>query len=257
MKAVVLAGGAGTRMAPYTRILPKPLLPIGDRPILDIIVTQLREAGVREVVMATGYLSSLIETFFGDGSGFGLDISYVREETALGTAGPLASVEDLDETFILMNGDVLTSLSYAKLLDAHSSSDAIATIATHTEEIELDYGVVTLGESAGELRQIEGIAEKPRHSCQVSMGIYVFEPRVLEYIQPTVRMEFPDLITRLLAAGERVLSYQHDGYWVDVGQVHHLDGAVREFERAAERFVGSSPPNGRPSAARQATTPHS
>src|SRR5215217_2754487 len=135
MKAVVLAGGAGTRLEPYTKVLPKPLLPIGDRPILEIIVSQLREAGVVDVVMATGYLSGLIETYFGDGRAHGVKISYAREEIALGTVGPLATIDGLDDTFILMNGDVLCDPLFPELLDSHRASGAAATVATHGQEV--------------------------------------------------------------------------------------------------------------------------
>jgi NDP-sugar pyrophosphorylase family protein len=237
MKAVVLAGGAGTRLEPYTRILPKPLLPIGDRPILEIIVSQLREAGVRDVVMATGYLSSLIETYFGDGSSHGVRITYAREQTALGTVGPLATIEGLDETFILMNGDVLCEPPFPGLLDVHRSSGAAATVATHGQEVQIDYGVVELSEPVNGLRRISGFREKPRQAYRVSMGIYAFEPRVLDYLEAGRRMDFPDLIQRLVRAGETVVAHEHDGYWVDVGQVHDLEGAVKEFGLGAERFV--------------------
>jgi NDP-sugar pyrophosphorylase family protein len=243
MKAVVLAGGAGTRLEPYTRILPKPLLPIGDRPILEIIVAQLRQAGVREVVMATGYLSSLIETYFGDGRSHGVKITYAREQTALGTVGPLATIEGLDETFILMNGDVLCDPPFDPLLSAHRASGAAATVATHAQEVQIDYGVVELAEQVNGVRRISGFREKPRQAYRVSMGIHAFEPRVLDYVERGCRLDFPDLIQRLVDAGETVVSYEHEGYWVDVGQVHDLEGAVKEFGLGAERFVqGGEPP---------------
>lgn len=240
MKAVVLAGGTGTRLAPYTRILPKPLLPVGDRPILDIIIGQLRDAGVDEIVVATGYLSGLIETFFGDGLTYGVSISYAREVDPLGTAGPIATIDGLDETFIMMNGDILTTPPYAELLEAHRVSGAVATIATRPEEVEIDYGVVRLGEQVNGIHRIDAYEEKPTFVCQVSAGIYVFEPEVVEYVTPGERLDFPELLGRLLEAGQPVASHQHDGYWMDVGQLHHLEAAVQEFEGSAERFVGGS-----------------
>jgi NDP-sugar pyrophosphorylase family protein len=237
VKAVVLAGGAGTRLHPYTRVLPKPLLPIGDRPILEIIVAQLREAGIEEIVMATGYLSGLIEAFFGDGSVHGIPITYAREDRALGTAGPLTGIDGLDDSFLLMNGDVLTDPLYEPLLATHRSAGALATVATHPQEVEIDYGVVELGQAVDGTRRISAIREKPRHRYQVSMGIYAFEPRVLDYVDRERRMDFPELIERLLEDGQLVASYEHHGYWADIGQVHDLEAAVQEFERDAERFM--------------------
>lgn len=233
----MLAGGAGTGLHPYTRVLPKPLLPIGDRPILEIIVTQLREAGLEEIVMATGYLSGLIETFFGDGSAHGIRISYAREERALGTVGPLTTIGGLEQTFLLMNGDVLTDPVYEDFLRAHREGGGVATVATHAQEVEIDYGVVELGAGANGIRRIEAIQEKPRHTYQVSTGIYAFEPEVLDYIDHKGKMDFPELIERLLEDGKFVASYEHKGYWADVGQVHDLEAAVQDFEKDAERFV--------------------
>lgn len=236
----MLAGGEGTRLHPYTRILPKPLLPIGDRPILEIIVEQLRSAGVEEVVLATGHLSSLIETFFGDGSGYGMSITYAREDEERGTVGPLADIAGLDETFILMNGDVLTDPLYDDLLAAHRHAGATATIATHAQNVELDYGVVELGTRINGTRRIEQLREKPQSTYQVSMGVYIFEPEVLAQVPRDRRMDFPELIDRLIERDELVVSYEHRGYWIDVGQVHNLESAVQEYERRAERFVGQT-----------------
>lgn len=237
MNAVVLAGGQGARLEPYTRVLPKPLLPVGSRPILEIIIEQLREAGVTRVIVATGYLSGLIETYFGDGSALGIPISYSREVEALGTIGPLGSIGGLDETFILMNGDVLTSPIYGELIAAHLRSGAVATIATRAQVIDVDYGVLELGTSADGVRQISGIDEKPRYSLPVSMGIYAFEPEVLTYVERDHKLDFPDLVKRLLAAGESVAAYEHDGYWMDIGQLHHLETAVRDYEGDAADFA--------------------
>lgn len=240
MKAVVLAGGKGARLAPYTRVLPKPLLPVGDRPILEIIVGQLRDAGITDIVLATGYLSSLIETYFGDGRPYGVDISYAREAEQLGTAGVLASLPPLEDTFIMMNGDVLTTPLYAELLAAHRRSEAAATIAARMQEVDVDYGVLELGGAVGDLRRIDRIDEKPCYSWPVSTGIYAFEPVVQEHVEPGLRMDFPDLVSRLITAGETVAAYDHDGYWMDIGQLHDLEAAVQDFEGSAEDFVGQA-----------------
>jgi NDP-sugar pyrophosphorylase family protein len=237
VKAVVLAGGKGARLVPYTRVLPKPLLPVGDKPILEIIVAQLRDAGVREIVLATGYLSNLIQTYFGDGSSLGVKITYSCEESALGTIGPLASIDGLDETFILMNGDVLTTGFFPDLLAAHKTSGATATIASRLQTVDVDYGVLAMTPSADGLPRIDRIDEKPRYSWPVSMGIYVFEPRVLDFVPRDVKFDFPDLIERLIEADEVVAAYEHDGYWMDIGQLHHLEAAVRDYEGDAEAFA--------------------
>jgi NDP-sugar pyrophosphorylase family protein len=233
MKAVVLAGGQGARLTPYTKVLPKPLLPVGERPILELILGQLREAGVGEVVLATGYLSGLIEAYFGDGERFGLSISYSREDEPLGTAGPLTRIEGLDAPFILMNGDVLTSYLYPDLLDTHRRSGAAATIATQMQAIRLDYGVVRLGAEENGARRIEGFEEKPRFSWPVSTGVYVFEPHVIEHIPDGLPYDLPDLVQRLIATGEHVAAYEHEGYWMDIGQLHHLEAALHDQENAA------------------------
>lgn len=243
MKAVVFAGGEGARLLPYTSVLPKPLLPVGDRPVLDIIIGQLREAGITEVVLATGYLSSLIETYFGDGSNWGVHITYNREKTQLGTVGALADVPGLDDTFIMMNGDVLATPLYKDLVEAHRSSGAAATIATKVQEVPVDYGVLRLGDSVARLRRIEGIDEKPVYSFPVSMGIYAVEPRVTRFVHAGQRMDLPDLIQRLLAEGETVTAYEHPGYWQDIGRLHDLEAAVQAFEGSADEFVGKARPD--------------
>jgi NDP-mannose synthase len=246
MKAVVFAGGEGARLLPYTSVLPKPLLPVGERPVLEIIIGQLRDAGITEVVLATGYLSSLIETYFGDGSSWGVEISYNREKTQLGTVGALADVPALDDTFIMMNGDVLASPLYRDLLDAHRASGAAATIATKLAAVDVDYGVLRLGDAVSPLRRIEGIDEKPRYSFPVSMGIYAVEPRVTRLVEHGRRMDLPDLVERLLEEGETVAAYEHSGYWQDIGRLNDLEAAVQAFEGSADEFVGKTSEAPRP-----------
>jgi NDP-sugar pyrophosphorylase family protein len=233
VQAVVLAGGEGTRLAPYTRVLPKPLLPVGDRPILEIIVGQLRDAGITDITLATGYLSGLIEAYFGDGSAFGAEISYSREDTPLGTVGPLAAIDGLNETFVLMNGDCFSDLDLQALLGAHTSSSAAATIATYVEQVEIDFGVLDLADDGA----IKGIDEKPSYVVDVSMGVYVFEPSVLDLVSPGAYLDFPDLITALIERGDRVESYRHTGRWVDLGRVRHLEEVAQALEGSAAEVV--------------------
>lgn len=242
----MFAGGQGARLLPYTYVLPKPLLPVGDKPILQVIIDQLRQAGIEEVVLATGHMSALIETYFGDGADHGVAISYHREREPLGTVGALAEIPEFQEPFIMMNGDVLTDTTlYDHLVGAHREARAAMTIATKCQEIDIDYGVLGLGEQLGAARRIERIDEKPRYSWPVSMGIYVVEPRVQRLVQPGRRMDFPDLITRMIDIGETVAAYEHDGYWMDIGHLHHLEAAVQDFETAADAFAGDTASNPR------------
>ena len=227
MKAIVLAGGKGARLAPYTRILPKPLMPIGDLPILEILLRQMRSAGVREVILTVGYLGELMRAFFQDGSRLGLQIDYSFEEQPLGTAGPLALVADrLDDTFLVTNGDVLTTLDLRELVDDHRSSGAAATIASHARAVKIDLGVLQFDGD----RCLKGYIEKPTYNFFVSMGIYVFEPRVLDYIPCNQYLDFPDLVLKLIANGERVRGYPFDGYWQDLGRADDYEQAVQDFE---------------------------
>ena len=233
MKAVVLAGGKGRRLAPYTRIIPKPLMPIGDQPILEIMLMQMKRAGITDVTLTVGYLANLLRLFFQDGSRLGLNIDYSYEIAPLGTSGPLANVTGLDDTFLVTNGDVLTTLDLSELIAFHRKSGAIATIASHHRKVNIDLGVVKFdGDS-----RIIGYEEKPSIDYSVSMGIYVFEPRVLEFIPKEEYLDFPDLVLKLLAAGEKVSGYLFDGYWEDLGRPDDYEQASADFERMHDQFL--------------------
>jgi NDP-sugar pyrophosphorylase family protein len=234
MKAVILAGGKGARLAPYTKILPKPLLPINDMPILEIMLRQMSRYGIGEVILTVGHLSHLIETFFQDGSQFGLKIRYSYEECPLGTAGPLSLIRGLDETFFVTNGDVLTTLNYHELLGYHLQRGGIATVASQARNVKIDLGVIERNEND----EIVGYTEKPTMSYFVSMGIYVFEPGVLSFIPPNEYLDFPDLVLKLLAADKRVVSYPFDGYWKDLGRADDYEQAVNDFERIKPQILG-------------------
>ena len=234
MKAVILAGGKGTRLKPYTTVFPKPLMPIGDKPILEIIVQQLKSYGFNEIIMAVGHLAELIMTFFNDGSKYGIKIKYTREEKPLGTAGPLALMkEELNERFLMMNGDVLTTLNYSDLIDYHKRNGAIATIALKKRTVKIDFGVPEVDEA----NNIVGYTEKPEIGFLVSMGVYVFDPNVLEYIRPKEYLDFPDLIKKLISNGENVKGYVYDGYWLDIGRPDDYERANREMEEIYDKLV--------------------
>ncbi|MFQ3633688.1 sugar phosphate nucleotidyltransferase [Roseiflexus sp.] len=233
MKAVILAGGRGTRLAPYTTIFPKPLMPIGDKPILDIVIRQLSHYGFTDITLAVGYLSELLIAYFGDGERFGVTIRYSREEQPLGTAGPIALVDGLDEPFLVMNGDVLTTLNFQELMEFHRSGTAVTTIATYPRRVKIDLGVIEHDEHGVLTRYVE----KPTHHYRVSMGIYIFDPRALTYIPRGQRLDLPDLLMRMVHSGETVRCYPHDGYWLDIGRVDDYQQAVKDFEQNKEMFL--------------------
>ncbi len=224
MKAVILAGGKGRRLAPYTTVLPKPLMPIGDIPILEVVVRQLKHAGFDEITMAVGHLAELLMAYFGDGKKWGVEIRYSREEQPLGTAGPLSLVQGLDEPFLVMNGDLLTTLNYRTMWEYHDG--AIATLATFRRDVKIDLGVIETDDQNWVQRYIE----KPTYHYTVSTGIYVFEPIVLEYIPHGKRMDLPNLVLKLLADGQRVAAYPFEGLWLDIGRPDDYERAVAEFE---------------------------
>jgi NDP-sugar pyrophosphorylase family protein len=233
MKAIVMAGGKGSRLAPYTTILPKPLMPIGDMPILEVMLLQMKAAGIEQVVLTVGHLSELLRAFFKDGSQFGLDITYSYEKCPLGTAGPIALVDGLDETFLVSNGDVLTTLNMRDLIQFHREHKGIVTIAAHHRQSRVDLGVIKSNEDFC----ITEYIEKPVYDFMVSMGIYVFEPAVMPYIAKNQYLDFPDLIKRLIAAGERVVEYEFDGYWEDLGRPDDYARASKDFENMHAQFL--------------------
>ena len=236
MKAVVMAGGKGTRMAPYTKILPKPLMPIGDMPILEVLLRQMKAAGVDDVYLTVGHLSGLLRAFFQGGEQWDLNIHYCYEDFPLGTVGSLANIEGLDGTFFLTNGDVLTTLDLNDLVAFHKSQQAMATVAMHRRKVKIDFGVLqTNGEFA-----ITGIIEKPTYEYLVSMGIYVFEPEVIKYVPKGKYLDFPDLILELTRAGEKVAGYAFDGYWQDLGRPDDYEQATKDFDSMRTQFIKES-----------------
>lgn len=237
-RAVILAGGRGSRLQPYTTVLPKPLLPVGDRAILDVVVRQLAGSGFKELILAVGYLSHLIESVFADGSELGVSIDYHYETTPLGTAGPLATIPDLDSTFLVMNGDVLTTLDYHELYRAHREAGNALTIATHRRVLETDYGVIRLDGASGSAQRVTEFVEKPEIPYVVSMGVYVAEPVVRSFIPANQRVDIPDVINSLTEAGERVGSYLFDGFWLDIGRHDDYERVISEFDSLKADLMG-------------------
>src|SRR3954452_3417403 len=196
--AVILAGGRGTRLGPYTTVLPKPLLPIGDAPILDVVLRQLGGHGFTNVTLAVGFLGHLIEAVFEDGSELGVSLEYQRELQPLGTVGPLAAMDNLDDTFLMMNGDVLTTLDYSDFYSAHEAAGNLLTIAAHVRTVKSDYGVLELDGHKGATRRVTDFREKPETDHSVSMGVYIVDRRVCEYVPADTHFDLPELVWRLL-----------------------------------------------------------
>jgi NDP-sugar pyrophosphorylase family protein len=233
MKAVIMAGGRGSRLAPYTTVLPKPLMPLTDRPVIDVVLRQLVRAGVEGVLISVGHLGSLIESWVRTEADYGVPISFLYEDEPLGTAGALRNIGAQDGTFLALNGDILTTLSFEELTDFHTSSGATATMAVKERTVDVDYGVVHTDEGGS----VVALEEKPKLPYTVSMGVYAFEPAIAEHIQPGERVDFPDLLLRAIAAGERVAAYRFDGYWRDIGNRDDYEAAIADFGSDPGRFV--------------------
>lgn len=236
---VILAGGKGTRLAPFTSVLPKPLMPLGDRPILDVLLQQLQAQGWNEATLAVGHMADLIRAYCGTGERYGMDVHYIQESTPLGTVGPLAFLpeEVRAQRLIVMNGDLLTSLRFRDLVAAHEESGATLTIAVMRRPIKVEFGVLDLGESVGAAREITSYREKPEIESTVSMGVYVFEPEALDYVTPGEPLDIPALIGRLLGDGQRVAGYPFDGYWLDIGRHSDYQQAIDDFERIRDKLL--------------------
>ncbi|MCE5325603.1 MAG: nucleotidyltransferase family protein [Planctomycetaceae bacterium] len=234
MEAVILAGGKGTRLAPYTTVIPKPLVPVGDMAVMEIVVNQLARAGCTRVTVAVSHLAQLIQAYFGDGSKWGLAIDYSVEDQPLSTIGPLRLIDNLPENFLVMNGDVLTDLDLAGFFAAHVSSKAQATIATYRRDVKVDFGVL---ESARDGR-LTRFAEKPIEHFHVSMGVYAFSRAILELVPSGKPYGFDQLMLDMIAAGRDVRCRRHDGYWLDIGRPDDYQAACEQFEKMRGALLG-------------------
>jgi NDP-sugar pyrophosphorylase family protein len=238
-RVVILAGGKGTRLRPFTASFPKPLVPVGDVPILGIILRQLAAQGFKHVTLTLGHLSSLIKAYIAQGGALTntLDISFIEEDRPTGTAGSLARVAGLNDTFLVMNGDILTNLDFGDLLRKHKESGAALTIAGHAKKVKIDLGVLEVNP----IGQLQGYVEKPEYAFDVSMGIYVYEPHVLKFIKPNEFLDFPTLVHMLLKAGEIIHVHRNNAFWLDIGRPEDYVKAQEIFESNASMFgVGST-----------------
>jgi NDP-sugar pyrophosphorylase family protein len=237
MRAVILAGGRGTRLAPYTTVFPKPLVPVGEIPIIEIILRQLQAQGIKRVTMAVGYLSELIRAYLDQRASIfpSLTIDYVAELTPTGTAGALGSMPDLAEEpfFLVMNGDVLTTIDLSEMIEHHKRTKSDLTVASAARSVKIDLGVLELDGD-----EIVGYREKPSLPYDVSMGIYLYSPRAHAWIKRGEYLDFPDLILKMISAGQRVTAYQTDCMWLDIGRHDDYAMATETFEKNREAFLG-------------------
>ena len=230
-----MAGGKGTRLAPYTHILPKPLMPIIDQPILEIVIKQLAFYNFNRITICTGHLSSLIQTFFGNGEKFEVDIDYSVEETPLGTTGPLKLVKNIKRPFLVMNGDLLTTLNMAEMFDSHLESKADITIGVYKKIVKLDLGIIELDKSG----LVVQYNEKPDYNYLASSGIYILNPEVLDFIPKNKYYDFPDLIKRMIQNKLNVMTYNIDGIWLDIGREEDYKLAIEIFKKDKDKFFQS------------------
>lgn len=237
--AVILAGGKGVRLRPFTTCLPKPLVPLGDEfAILEVVLRQLQQAGVDSVSIAIGRLGELIRAYVGDGRRWGLEVEYWQEHSPLGTVGPLVQHRDrLPDDFLVMNGDILTDLPFARLFDHHLAHGAAVTVAAYTRVLTVQFGVLELGGTSGE-RSIVGFREKPTLEYTVSMGVYGLARPVLERFEPGLPLGFDELLLDQLATGTPPLPFPFDGFWLDIGRPEDYDRANEEFPVRRPSLIG-------------------
>lgn len=238
VRAIILAGGRGRRLEPYTSVLPKPLMPVGDRAIVEITVDRLVASGVSDITLCVGYLAHLIEALL-NGRPRTARLTYVHETAPLGTAGPLRLVSGLNGTFLVMNGDLLTDLDFRELVELHRRAGNVVTIATHERKNVVDYGVLHV--ESGESPRLVRYDEKPESSLTVSMGIYVMEPEVLRYI-PDDYFDFPELVQVLLENDLQVGTLPFSGFWLDIGRRDDYEQALAYMETEQPRASATEPP---------------
>ncbi len=225
MQAVILAGGKGTRLRPYTTILPKPMMPIGEKPILEIIINKLAESGVKKIIISVGYLAGIIQAYFGNGERFGIEIDYFIETEPLGTVGCLALINNLEEKFIVTNGDVLTDLNFSNLIEHHTKSRKKVTICTYKKEVPISLGVLELNGNV-----VQDYIEKPTYHFNVSMGIYVINKETVKNIPVNSYFDFPALIKKLISLGEEINVYKFEGEWYDIGREEDYKLVLEKYD---------------------------
>jgi NDP-sugar pyrophosphorylase family protein len=227
MKAVILAGGKGTRLKPYTSVIPKPLVPVGERAILEILITRLRKLGVDELYICVNHFAEIIMAFFGDGTKFGLKINYSVEDKPLSTVAPIKLIRNLPDNFLVMNGDLLTDLDFRALYDYHLKNNALLTVSTYQRKNKIDFGVIDIDQQT---KTATGFREKPEYTFDVSMGVYAMNRKVLDFVPPGESFGFDNLMLTLLEKREPVKIYPYGGYWLDIGRPDDYEKANEDID---------------------------
>jgi len=234
-QVIILAGGKGSRLRPYTTVLPKPLMPIGGYPILEILIRQLKFMGIENIVISTGYLAELIEAYCGKGEKWGVNIRYVHEEKPLGTAGALKLVKQTEKNFLVLNGDVFTDMNFLAFLKWHAQHDAMASLSVKERRIKIDFGVVGFGKN----HELSGYHEKPEHRSFVSIGVNAFNEQAKSFIQSGESIGMPDLMLRLRDLSKKVLCYEIRQEWLDLGRLEDLERAQEIIVQKKNKFIRS------------------
>lgn len=232
-QVVILAGGQGSRLRPYTTVLPKPLLPLGELPILEIIIRQLKAYGLKNILISIGYLGELIEAYCGNGGKWGVQIRYVHEDKPLGTAGALKLASHVEENFLVLNGDVFTDMDFAAFLKWHTRQKAIASITIKERIIKNDFGVIEVGAD----HELKDYHEKPEQKSFLSIGVNALNIRAKSFIASNERIGMPDLMLRLKSKKERVCCYEIKDTWLDLGRFEDLERAQELFSRNKKKFI--------------------
>lgn len=225
IKAIILAGGKGRRLKPFTYILPKPLVPVGEKPILSILLQQLKKYGIKDVVLCVNHMAELIMSYFGRGEKLGVNIEYSMEEKELGTVGPLKLIKDLPDNFLVMNGDLLTDMNFIDFFNYHIKNKKLLTVSTYTRVVNIDFGVVKTSNNI-----INDFIEKPNYTFKVSMGVYAFNKKVLDYVPDNEFFGFDKLMLTLLKNNVGIASYDYNGYWLDIGRPEDFEMANEDIK---------------------------
>jgi NDP-mannose synthase len=228
MKAVIMAGGKGARLRPYTTTIPKPMVPVGEKAIIEILLSRIKKHGVNEVTLCVNHLAEMIAAFLGNGEKFGLHIDYSLEDRPLGTVAPLKLINNLPEHFLVMNGDLLTDLDFSDLYSKHISSDALLTVATYSRSSKIDFGVIDIDQKT--LTAV-GFREKPEYKVEVSMGVYVMNRELLDLIPGDSPFGFDDLMLKMLAGKMKIAVYPYHGYWLDIGRPEDYEKANEDIQK--------------------------
>ena len=228
IKAVILAGGKGTRLKPYSTVIPKPIVPVGDKAILEILIGRLKKFGITDLTICVNHLAELIMAYFGNGGKLGVNIEYSIEDIPLGTVAPIKLIKKLPENFIVMNGDLLTDLNFKEFYDNHLENKALMTIATYKRVSKIDFGVIDIDKNNN---VVKGFKEKPEYELDVSMGVYILNRKVLENIPLNKKFSFDDLILEMLKKGQSIKVYPYKGYWLDIGRPDDYEKANSDIEK--------------------------